>query len=65
MLAVLYCLACLLFQVPLSVFNLGIHLEEPAERLAEITPALNAFPVGLLLFAAGGWLEGRLWKKGR
>ena len=65
LLAVLYCLACLLFQVPLSIFSLEIHLEEPAERLAEMTPALHALPVGAVLFAAGGWLESRLWKKGK
>lgn len=65
MLVVLYCLACLLFKIPMSIFNLDARFEDPQELFAEMLPALRSVPVGLIFLAIGGFLEKRLWKKGR
>ena len=64
-LSMLYALACLLFNLPFSVFNTSAKLDEVEQIFSEMLPALAALPVGVLLAGIGWVLEKRLWKKGQ
>lgn len=57
---VLYCLACLLFGMPLSIFLMDFRLEKWSEML----PAIVMVGAGVVLLAIGYQLEKRLFKDG-
>ena len=57
---VLYCLGCILFQLPVSIFS----LEAPLEAGVELWPAAVMLASGGVFLAAGYSLEKRLLKDG-